>query len=345
MRGSCPGLSVLAYDKLPPPPAKGSGKAAGGKRGRANEYHGLLPAWGGVGGVERGDAGIMARLHADRVLFLCYPPPALKSCMAYDSCAAFAAAGGQHLALVGLSCVLSVCVCVCVCFGRLLTHACTRVMHTHTHTHTHAHTHTFTGEFHGDTGSVRFERQLASKWTCTASITLPNWDNTTASLTLWTKNRKHKNVKNKTTESSVNLTEKGMTVGSEAGVTPSKGLGRWPVACVTCGRAPVSSGGGGGGGVGAGGAGGGGGGEGHCGEGRFLRDRMTRSVVVCSAACGQSAQARRALDAAFAAKHLPLAALGAGRGGGGDHSGDDAAGGAGFRWAESDLWRQVHLLS
>ena len=28
------GLSVLAYDKLPPPPAKGCGKAAGGKRGK-----------------------------------------------------------------------------------------------------------------------------------------------------------------------------------------------------------------------------------------------------------------------------------------------------------------------
>ena len=64
LRLSCPGLGILAYDKTPPPPppvlggdliraaaglvggkekaAKGAGMAMGG--GKANEYHGKLPA-------------------------------------------------------------------------------------------------------------------------------------------------------------------------------------------------------------------------------------------------------------------------------------------------------------
>ena len=42
---------------------------------------------------------------------------------------------------------------------------------------------------------MTFERQLAAKWTCTAIHELPNWDNTTASLTLWTKNENNKNKK------------------------------------------------------------------------------------------------------------------------------------------------------
>ena len=78
---------------------------------------------------------------------------------------------------------------------------------------------------------------------------------------------------------------------------------------------------------------------------------MTRSVVVCSASCGESAQARRALDLAFAAAHLPLAVAGGGdlHEDSGEEAGQGVAGaagggGAGFRWAESDLWRQVRLL-
>jgi hypothetical protein len=254
LRISCPTLSVLAFDKLPPPPAPGAGKGAGGKGGggsggRANEYHGLLPAWGAV---DRGDATCVARQHPDRVLLICYPPPAVesvKSCMAVHCCAAFAAAGGRHLALVG--------------------------------------------EFHGDTGSVTFERQLAAKWTCTAIHELPNWDNTTASLTLWTKNKDKKNKM---------VAEKKPPNGHHASQAGGRGEAhRWPVACVACGRAPVICDARGGGG-------------GDFSEGGFLRDRMTRSVVVCSETCAQSTLTWRALADAFAAKHLPLPV----RGGGGE---------------------------
>ena len=202
----------------------------------------------------------------------------------------------------------------------------TALIHARTHTHTHTHTHT--GEFHGDTGSVTFERQLAAKWTCTAIHELPNWDNTTASLTLWTKNENNKNKK---------VAEKKPLKGDHVSQAGGRGLvegvthrGRWPVACVACGRAPVI-------GDARGGSGGGGGG-GDSSEGGFLRDRMTRSVVVCSETCAQSTLTGRALADAFAAKHLPLPV----RGGGG--GGDEVTGGAGFRWAEKDLWRQLQLL-
>jgi hypothetical protein len=105
---ACPSLRVSAHDVRPTDAAACGG---GGGRGRLNEYHCSLPPWFAV---QPGDAAAVAAVAAAAAaaagrpppaLLICYPPPCMSASgsgdMALSAVAAFSAAGGRQLALVG----------------------------------------------------------------------------------------------------------------------------------------------------------------------------------------------------------------------------------------------------
>jgi hypothetical protein len=153
------------------------------------------------------------------------------------------------------------------------------------------------GEIRGDTGSAALEKRLASDWKLVSCHDLPNFGNTVACLALWSKKLVGEKVNSSASYSpSYSAAATGAPSSSSSLLSPSPSP-VWPLMCIACGACPplpqiaVASGGGK-----------------HHAERKgplFGRDRLTRSVIVCSRACRQSSVCLEALEWHLAQRHLP----------------------------------------
>ena len=251
------GVNTLAYDLTPT--AKGilGGKDKGNRGGRRrvyNEYHGPFPPWGND--VHPGEAGVVAEQHPDRVLLLCYPPPHSDTPSSNNSNnnnnnrkKRKRGGGGVEGSVevvgngVGEGCM------ACGALGRYRGHKVAYV-----------------GEFMGDTASVQFESRLRRDWTLTGPpIPLPNFNNTTYCLTLWTR-RQSMHTITTTTTTVITGVQNGLLNNTTSIINSNNNVdirfNCWSFfSCVVCSKSPVSTG------------------------DIFYRDRLTRTVVGCSLEC------------------------------------------------------------